>query len=259
MILDAFQYLAGALSGGLVGFSLGLFGGGGSILAVPLMVYFVGVPSAHMAIGTSAFSVAFNAATGLVSHARCGTVKWRCATVFMATGSVGAFIGASLGKAMDGQRLLLLFSFLMMAVGIHMFRRRSSEGDPLAQCNRDNAPKVMGFGAGTGLCAGFFGIGGGFLIVPGLVLSTGMPTLNAIGSSLVSVTAFGLVTAISYSVSGLVDWPLALVFVAAGSLGGFVGTRAAQSLAARKSMLNTVFATLILVVAVYMAWRNLAG
>jgi uncharacterized membrane protein YfcA len=177
----------------------------------------------------------------------------------MATGSVGAFIGASLGKAMDGQRLLLLFSFLMMVVGILMFRRRLSEGDPLAQCNRNNAPKVLGIGAGTGLCAGFFGIGGGFLIVPGLVLSTGMPTLNAIGSSLVSVTAFGLVTALSYSVSGLVDWPLALVFVAAGSIGGFAGTRVAQSLAARKSTLNTVFAALILLVALYMAWRNLAG
>src|SRR3546814_2932756 len=83
-MLDTLQYVLGALSGGLVGFSLGLVGGGGSILAVPLMVYLVGVPSPHMAIGTSALAVAVNAATGLVSHARAHTVKWRCGGMYAA-------------------------------------------------------------------------------------------------------------------------------------------------------------------------------
>src|SRR3546814_5419264 len=108
-MLDTLQYVLGALSGGLVGFSLGLVGGGGSILAVPLMVYLVGVPSPHMAIGTSALAVAVNAATGLVSHARAPPVKWRCGGMYAAAGIVGAFLGSPAGQAFDGQRLLFLF------------------------------------------------------------------------------------------------------------------------------------------------------
>ncbi|MDO8359010.1 MAG: TSUP family transporter, partial [Devosia sp.] len=84
MLLEPTQYLLGSLSGVLVGFTLGLFGGGGSILAVPLMVYLVGVPSAHLAIGTSALAVAANAATNLIMHARKGNVRWRCAGIYSA-------------------------------------------------------------------------------------------------------------------------------------------------------------------------------
>jgi uncharacterized membrane protein YfcA len=93
-------------SGALVGVLLGLIGGGGSVLAVPLLVYLVGVPSAHVAIGTSAVAVALNAASGLATHARLGTVKWPCALVFSAAGVAGAFLGASLGKQLGGTELL---------------------------------------------------------------------------------------------------------------------------------------------------------
>lgn len=92
MFLEPVQYALGAVSGGLVGLTLGLFGGGGSILAVPLMVYLVGVPNAHLAIGTSAVSVAANAVTGLASHARNGTVKWRCAAMYSIGGRAGCFL-----------------------------------------------------------------------------------------------------------------------------------------------------------------------
>jgi uncharacterized protein len=257
MYLEPVQYALGALSGGLVGLTLGLFGGGGSILAVPLMVYLVGVPNAHLAIGTSAVSVAVNAVTGLASHARNGTVKWRCAAIFSVAGVLGAFFGSSLGKALDGSHLLLLFAGLMLVVGALMFRRRQDRGDPTAACTRDNAPKVLGFGGGTGVLSGFFGIGGGFLIVPGLVASTGMPMINAIGSSLVAVTAFGMTTAISYALSGMVDWPLAFVFIVGGIVGGLGGSRAALLLQKRKGALNMSFALMIVAVAGYMVWRNL--
>ena len=256
MTLDALQYLLGAVSGGLVGFSLGLFGGGGSILAVPLMVYVVGVADAHIAIGTSAVSVASNAALGLISHARSGTVRWRCAAVYLSAGVFGALLGSSLGKIVDGQKLLLLFSLVMVVAGVLMFRRRGLIGDPAAQCTRTNAPKVLSYGGATGLLSGFFGIGGGFLVVPGLVLSTGMTTLNAIGSSLLVVTGFGLTTAVNYAASGLVDWTLALLFVVGGATGSLLGTRMAHALSARKGVLNTAFATLIICVALYMGWRN---
>jgi uncharacterized membrane protein YfcA len=105
--------------------------------------------------------------------------------------------------------------------------------------------------------SGFFGIGGGFLIVPALVMATGMPILNAVGSSLVAVTALGLTTAANYAYSGLVDWTLAALFIAGGVLGGLLGARSAKTLAGRKGALNTVFAALIFAVAVYMLVRSL--
>ncbi|WP_193337093.1 sulfite exporter TauE/SafE family protein [Devosia beringensis] len=259
MFLDPIQYLLGTLSGSLVGFTLGLFGGGGSILAVPLMVYVVGVPVAHMAIGTSAIAVAANAAANLVAHARRGNVLWRCAIIYTVAGVAGAFFGSLLGKAMDGEKLLFLFALLMLVVGALMFRGRGNPGTPGVTCTREKAPKVVGYGGLTGLLSGFFGIGGGFLIVPGLVASTGMPMLNAIGSSLLAVTAFGLTTAISYAFSGFVDWPLAAVFVGGGVLGGLLGTRVAGRLSSKKGALNIAFAGLIVVVALYMAARTITA
>lgn len=258
-MLQPVQYLLGGASGALVGFVLGLIGGGGSILAVPLMVYFVGVPNPHLAIGTSAFAVAANAAMGVVSHARAGTVKWRCAIMFAGAGVAGALIGSTAGMAFDGRKLLFLFAIVMVIVGLAMLRGRKGGSDPDAQCNAGRAPKVLGYGLGTGAFSGFFGIGGGFLIVPGLMASTGMPIINAIGSSLVAVAAFGLTTAFNYALSGLVDWPLALVFIAGGALGGVLGARLAVRLSGKTGRLTRIFAGLIFAVAAYMLWKSAAA
>jgi uncharacterized protein len=153
-MLDTAQYVLGALSGGIVGFTLGLVGGGGSILAVPLMVYLVGISNPHVAIGTSALAVAANAASGLVPHARAGTVKWRCGFLYASSGILGAFAGSSVGKAIDGEKLLFLFALLMFIVGGLMLRGRNTAGIEGAACNRHNAPKVLGFGLGTGAFSG---------------------------------------------------------------------------------------------------------
>nr|WP_309486542.1 sulfite exporter TauE/SafE family protein [Ancylobacter mangrovi] len=256
MMLEPVQYALGGGAGVLVGFTLGLVGGGGSILAVPLIVYLVGVRNPHIAIGTSAFAVAINAAVGLLSHAQAGTVKWRCGGMYAAAGILGALAGSTFGKLIDGQKLLFLFALLMLAVGVLMLRGRGNPGEPGAECTREKAPRVLGFGLGTGAVSGFFGIGGGFLIVPGLIGSTGMPILNAVGTSLVAVTAFGLTTAFNYALSGFVDWALALVFIAGGAAGSFAGMKVAQHLAGRAGHLATVFAAIIFVVASYMLFRS---
>jgi uncharacterized membrane protein YfcA len=114
----------------------------------------------------------------------------------------------------------------------------------------------VGIGFGVGLLSGFFGIGGGFLIVPGLVLATGMPLLAAVGTSLVAVTAFGATTAATYHYSGLVDWPLAGLFVLGGLAGGLVGSRLAGLLAGKKQALNYVFAAVVTAVGIYVAVRG---
>jgi uncharacterized membrane protein YfcA len=252
------QGVLGLASGALVGFSLGLVGGGGSILAVPLMVYVVGVSDAHVAIGTSAIAVAANAAINLSNHARGGTVRWSCALPFAAAGMAGAFAGSIFGKLLDGQRLLALFALLMLVIAVLMLKTRSRAGVPDVQINRDNMPAIIGLGLATGTLSGFFGIGGGFLIVPALMLATGMSIMNAVSSSLVAVTAFGLTTAASYAWSGLISWELAGLFIAGGIVGGLIGTRSARLLSVRHGALNIVFAAVIIAVALYMLARNLS-
>jgi uncharacterized protein len=256
------QMFLSIASGALVGLSLGVIGGGGSILAVPLMVYVIGVSSPHVAIGTSAVAVAASALINLVGHARDRNIKWPCASVFALAGVTGATLGAELGKAVDGARLLAGFGALMVAIAALMLRPRRGGHNPDVRLDRDSMlrllPPLAGAGFGVGALSGFFGIGGGFLIVPGLVSATSMPLLNAIGSSLVSVAAFGATTAASYAASGLVDWPVATLFVLGGVAGGFLGVRLAGKLALRKRALTLVFSSVVAIVGVYIVARGIA-
>ena len=247
-------------SGGIVGFTLGLVGGGGSIMAVPLLVYVVGVASPHVAIGTSAVAVAASAAANLVGHARAHTVKWNCAAVFALAGIAGAAVGAHFGKLIDGGRLLTLFGALMIVIGVLMLRPRKSGDSPQVKLTRDSLhllPWLAGIGFLVGALSGFFGIGGGFLIVPGLMAATGMPLINAVGSSLFAVTAFGLTTAASYAASGLVDWPLAGLFILGGAAGGLGGIALARRLSSHKHALTRIFSAIVIIVGAYVTARGL--
>ncbi len=257
--MSTFTIVSALMSGALVGALLGLFGGGGSVLATPLLLYVVGIRDPHVAIGTSAAAVAVNAAMNLVGHGRGGRVKWPCATVFAGAGLLGSFLGSSLAKAVDGQRLLLFFAFAMAAIAVSMLRRPKSEGDPEVRITWPLILKLAPVGVLTGLAAGFFGIGGGFLIVPGLMAATGMTLANAAASSLLSVALFGAATSLNYAISGLVDWPIAGLFILGGLAGGALGVRGAGALAARALLARRLFASLVLAVAVYVAWRATHG
>jgi len=242
-------------SAALVGGLLALFGGGGSVLATPLLLYVVGVRDPHVVIGTSTAAVAFNAASNLLGHWRGGRVKWPCASVFAAAGLIGSLLGSSLAKQVDGKRLLLLFAFAMAGIAVSMLRRPRSEGDPDIHITWPLAARLAPIGVVTGFAAGFFGIGNGFLIVPGLMFATGMTLSNAEASSLVSVAIFGVATSFNHAISGLVDWPVAGLFIVGGVVGGILGLRGAQALAVRAALARRLFAGLILVVAAYVAWR----
>lgn len=243
------------LSGGLVGLVLAVLGGGGSILAVPLLLYVVGVKDPHQAIGTSAVAVAASALINLVLHARRRTIKWPCALAFAASGILGALAGASLGKTVNGQKLLLAFAVAMFGVGVSMLLRKTDSGDPDVHITPRLAARLIPTGFLTGMASGFFGIGGGFLIVPGLIGATNMVMLNAVGSSLVAVTAFGAATAASYAFSGLVLWDIAGLFVLGGFAGGLLGQYVGAALAERKGALTRMFAAFIFVTAAYIAWK----
>jgi uncharacterized membrane protein YfcA len=259
--VDVVQTFAAVASGSVVGLSLGLIGGGGSILAVPLLIYVVGMPSVHAAIGTSAVAVAASAAVSLIGHARAQNVRWPCALVFAFAGIAGAAAGAQLGKLMDGTRLLALFGVLMIVVGAAMLRRKQGADNADIRLDRASAPRLLPIlattGFAVGLLSGFFGIGGGFLIVPGLIGATAMPMLDAIGSSLVSVTLFGATTAASYAASGLVEWHIAGLFVLGGAAGGIIGLLAAGKLARQKRALTYVFSAIVISTGLYVVTTSL--
>jgi uncharacterized membrane protein YfcA len=253
--MSAFMIVSALVSGAVVGALLGLFGGGGSVLATPLLLYVVGIHDPHVAIGTSAAAVAVNAAINLLGHGRGGRVKWPCATVFSGAGLLGSFLGSSLAKAVDGQKLLLFFAAAMAAIALSMLRRPKSIGDPDVHITLALMLKLAPLGVLTGLAAGFFGIGGGFLIVPGLMAATGMTLANAAASSLLSVSVFGAATSLNYAASGQVNWPIALLFILGGLGGGALGVRSAGMLVGHVTLARRLFAGLVLLVAAYVAWR----
>lgn len=248
------------VSGMAVGLVLGLVGGGGSILAVPLLLYVVGMPSAHAALGTSAVAVALSALANLIGAMARGLVKWPCALAFTAAGIMGSAAGAQTALAVPGARLIPLFGGLMLVVGTLLLLRKNAEGDPDVRLTiataRRMLPSIIGLGFAAGALAGFFGIGGGFLIVPALMLATGMPITYAIATSLVSITAFGLVTATNYAMAGEVVWSTVGLFVAGGIAGGVLGQFAGSRLAARKSLLQGLFAVAVLAVGAYTIYRG---
>ena len=255
MDLSIWSYGAALAGGALIGLLLTVFGGGGSVLATPLLVYAVGIHDTHVAIGTSAAAVAVNAAAGLAAQAKAGRVKWPCAMVFGGAGLAGSFLGAHFAKQMDGGRLLLWFSGAMAAVAIALVLPRKGEGDPGVHLDGVLAAKLAPFGLVTGLAAGFFGIGGGFLIVPGLMAATGMTLANAAASSLVSVVLFGAATSASYALSGLVNWPIFLALVLGGLAGTLAGLPIAQRLASHAVVDRRGFAVMVLATAAYVAIR----
>lgn len=262
MTLTWLQLGLAGLSGALVAGLLSVFGGGGSVLAVPLLLYLVGVRDPHAAVGASAAGVALNALTALAGHARAGRVRWRPALGFAAFGVTGAWAGAALAQRIDGRALLLAFAGAMVTVGLAMLRPAKAEDRPTALPNRPSRPaqlRLAGAGLGVGAASGFFGIGGGFLIVPGLMAATGMGLALAQAASLVSVAAFGATTAATYAAAGWLDPAL----VGAMALGGLAGAALGLPLAARLGrnvvLARRLFAGLIVLTAVYVAARALLG
>ncbi len=253
--------LLSVFSGSLVGFILALVGGGGSILAVPLLIYIVGISSTHQALGTSAFAVSLTALISLISHWRLGYVKWRCVSFFTLFGILGAYAGSSVAKMVDGEKLLFLFGLLMIIVGALMLFKRNSSGNKEILLTIKTAktllPRLIPIGFSVGLLSGFFGIGGGFLIVPGLILATGMPLRYAMGTSLVAVAAFGATTATNYAVSGLVDWNIALFFVFGGAIGGLAGIGASKLIGKSTNGLNYIFSAIVILVGLWIVWQGI--
>lgn len=246
-------------SGALVGLFLGAFGGGGSVLAAPLLLYVVGVDDPHIAIGTSAAAVAATALFNLFGHWRGGRVKWPCALVFAVAGLVGSIVGSSIAKIVNGDVLMFAFALAMAGIGLSMLRRPKAAGDPDVQLTRAATLRLLPLGFTVGLAAGFFGIGGGFLIVPGLMAATGMTIGAATASSLVSVALFGGATSANYALSGLIDLRLAGLLLVGGMAGGVLGLYVSKLLSTRALTARRAFAGFVIIVAIYVGYSAISA
>ena len=169
---------------------------------------------------------------------------------------MGSLAGAQLAKQLDGRHLLLWFAAAMALVGLSMLRPQRAEGDPMVHLTPTLTARLAPLGLLTGMAAGFFGIGGGFLIVPGLMTATGMTLANAAASSLVSVALFGAATSASYAASGMVDGQVFLALVAGGGFGALAGAPLAKKLAVHAVAGRRTFALMILATAAYVGWRS---
>lgn len=233
-----------------IGLSLGLLGGGGSILTVPALVYLVGQTPAA-AVTTSLAIVGANSALGASFHRAQGTLNWRVALLFGGAGMLAAFLAAGLSGLFPPAALLVAFAVLMLVIAGLML-------SPLTV--RRSQPKtprwgvVLASGAAVGLLTGVLGVGGGFLIVPALVMLVGLPMSQAVGTSLVVIAMNSLAGLLGH-LGGAVDLAVTAVFVVAGLAGTFLGARLAGRLPAEQ--LRRAFAVLVVVLAVFLLYDNL--
>ena len=205
-----------------VGISLGLLGGGGSILTVPLLAYVAGLDP-KQAIATSLLVVGVTSAVGAVTHARAGRVRWKVAAVFGAAAMVGAYTGGRLARFVPGNILLIAFSMIMIFAAMAMLRGRKDLGDESA--GRLPVAKIVLQGATVGLISGLVGAGGGFLLVPALALLGGLPMPAAVGTSLVVISMQSFAGFAGHLSGESIDWKLAGMVTAAAVIGSVIGGR----------------------------------
>lgn len=236
-----------------IGAALGLLGGGGSILTVPALVYLVG-QTPQVAITTSLAIVGANSAMGAFFHRSQGTLNWYVALVFGGTGMIIAYLAADLSKHISPDILMVAFAVLMLIVGTILANQRPAPNTP----HHNNALrlwKVILGGAVVGLLTGILGVGGGFLIVPALVMLVGMPIHQAVGTSLVVITMNSLAGFLGHLSGIALNFDLISLFIVAGILGTFAGARLGKQM--NPTLLRKAFSAFIILLAAFLLYDNL--
>jgi uncharacterized membrane protein YfcA len=240
------------LFGVAIGVLLSLVGGGGSILTVPVLVYALGL-SVHQATATSLLIVGATALAGAVPHARAGRVALATALIFGLAGIGGAFAGTWLNQRVSGTVILALFGILMLVVAVRMAWRVTPEPERMPVTMGARWPIAVA-GLIVGFMTGFFGVGGGFLIVPALVLLLRLPMRLAVGTSLVIIAINSAAGILAHLQAGDMKLDLALLMIAGGIAGSHLGARLHGQL--DEARLARAFAVLIALVGVYLVARN---
>lgn len=258
----------------IIGITLGALGGGGAILTVPILVYLLGQqPSA--ATAGSLIIVGLTALVGMIPHQRAGRVRLAEGAIFGALGTVGAMVGSAASARVPPHVLMVSFAVLLVLVAILMARRGLRQRHAVQQAAGSQPPAqraallqfrpfrldtsqllpVFLTASGVGLLTGFFGVGGGFAVVPALVLALGFSMPMAVGTSLLVISINSAVALASRLGSGVhIDWPLILSFSLLAATGSLLGGRVAQKVSPQ--LLNLAFTILLFAVAGYVAIQN---
>lgn len=237
------------LLGFVIGVTLGLFGGGGSILTVPALVYVLG-REPRAAVTASLAIVGLNSLSGMWLRRSQGGVNWRVAASFGAAGMLTSFATSQISKQFAGSTLLIAFAVLMLVVGASMLLLRPPQ--PSAHVNA-LSPGVLLAGAGVGALTGMLGVGGGFLIVPALVMVVGLPMRQAVGTSLMVIAMNSLAGLLGH-IGETFDFTGIAVFAAAGIAGTLAGTRLAGHV--EPDRLRRYFAVLVVILALVLLYDN---
>ena len=240
-----------------VGVALGLLGGGGSILTVPILVYAAGLP-AHQAIATSLFVVGVTSIAALIPHARAQRVRYATGLMFGAASMVGAFGAGRVAKHIPPAVLLIGFGLMMAVTAAAMLRK--AKGDPSKEAEGEAGPrqaiwKILVEGLVVGAVTGLVGAGGGFLVVPALVLLGGLPMRQAVGTSLLVIAMKSFAGLGGYLSTVHIDWTIALVVAGAAVLGSFGGAALAGRVP--PTHLRKGFAWFVVVMAVFILSQEL--
>lgn len=253
--MDVFSLpvLIGTALAVLVGVSLGLLGGGGSILTVPILVYVLGLPT-HEAIAASLLVVGTTSLAALAPHARARRVRWRTGAVFGATSMVGAFVAGKLARHVPAAVLLLSFGVMMLVTAAAMMRKKDDGGAteperPEAALRDLPLARLVTQGLGVGAVTGLIGSGGGFLIVPALVLLAKLPMRAAVGTSLLVIAMNASAAFVGHATSTAVDVPVVAMMSTAAVFGSVVGSGLAGRVP--QGLLRRGFAWFVVVMAVF--------
>ncbi|MEU5964679.1 sulfite exporter TauE/SafE family protein [Micromonospora parva] len=237
----------------LIGVSLGLLGGGGSILAVPLLVYVADLP-AKEAIATSLLVVGATSLVGVIPHARAHRVRWRTGLIFGLAGMTGAYAGGRLAGLIPAGILLTGFAVMMLATAVAMIRgRREAAGTVVP--HELPVPRVILDGVVVGLVTGLVGAGGGFLVVPALALLGGLPMPVAVGTSLVVIAMKSFAGLAGYLASVDINWGLAASVTVAAVVGSLAGGRLTERIPA--DILRQAFGWFVVVMGVFVLGQQL--
>ena len=249
-------WVINSLLGFAIGLILGFLGGGGSILTVPALVYVVG-QSPQAAVSASLIIVGSNAAIGALLHNRQGqirreeTLDWRVALLFGGVGMITSYLAAGLSELVSSTMLMVLFALLMLVVGAVMVLNRN--GQRTVSGTRGLTITIAS-GAVVGILTGFLGVGGGFLIVPALVMLVGLPIHQAVGTSLVVIAMNSLAGLLGHLTGAVIDTTLITTFVVTGIVGVFAGARLGRVI--KPDHLRTSFAIFVMVLAVFLLVDN---
>ncbi|GAA5534031.1 sulfite exporter TauE/SafE family protein [Deinococcus aluminii] len=242
------------LGAALIGLSLGLLGSGGSILTVPVLVYLVGEPD-KLAIAESLAIVGAISLFGALPYARKRQIDWHSVLWFGLPGILGTYLGSALSAHLSGAMQLMLFAVVMLLAALRMFRPVPASSTPRP---RPSAAITAAQGVGVGILTGVVGVGGGFLIIPALVLLGGLPMSLAVGTSLTIITlnsATGFLKHLDMLEGPGLHWNLILTFVVIGILGSFLGARLGKKVS--NEGLRKGFAAFLVVMGVYVLATNL--